>query len=236
MKIHNTTSIKVGDCKINLKTKSYSLSLKLIISMFHFLKNMFSSSEDRNKFNKNIANNIVEELTKSDKFTKPNDFFILGDTITEQPKATLSENIVVWQKQDRCTFEYNVQYKALRNITMLFKNVLKEKLSINQHKNVELCIKAVRKDSDFIKNRLTEGTYDKTKGTDYDEEVLTLFASLKSLRVIRKTLFYIQENKSHELEQKNIVSKLINILNNEINSRQTMLDSLKKDLNIVVNK
>jgi hypothetical protein len=224
---------------------------------------MFSSSEDRNKFNKNMSNNVITELTKSGKFKTPNEFFILGDTITDpltnnlyntgvtQEKSTamseiaknLSLNIVdlplsknVAEKQDRCTFEYNAQYKALRNITMLFKNVLKEKLSINQHKTVELCIKAVRKDSDFIKNRLTEGTYDKTKGTDYDEEVLTLFASLKSLRVIRKTLFYIQENKSDELSKKRIVSKLIDILNNEINSRQTMLDSLKKDLNIVVNK
>ena len=197
--------------------------------MLNFLKRMIVSKPKATMFDKNVANNITEEGQKNMKdvvaFFEENYVFVETENTD-----TLSE------KQDRCTFEYNVQYKALRNITMLFKNVLKEKLSINQHKTVELCIKAVRKDSDFIKNRLTEGTYDKTKGTDYDEEVLTLFASLKSLRVIRKTLFYIQENKSHELEQKNIVSKLINILNNEINSRQTMLDSLKKDLNIVVNK
>lgn len=200
--------------------------------MFHFLKNMFSSSSEQNNvvfYDKNTADKITDEGQKNIKELVSK--MQIGHNIVSD--KTINDYV---QKQDRCTFEYNAQYKALRNITMLFKNVLKEKLSINQHKSVELCIKAVRKDSDFIKNRLTEGTYDKTKGTDYDEEVLTLFASLKSLRVIRKTLFYIQENKSHELEQKNIVSKLINILNNEINSRQTMLDSLKKDLNIVVNK
>lgn len=200
--------------------------------MFHFLKNMFSSSSEQNNvvfYDKNTADKITDEGQKNIKELVSK--MQIGHNIVSD--KTINDYV---QKQDRCTFEYNVQYKTLRNITMLLKNVLKEKLSINQHKTVELCIKAVRKDSDFIKNRLTEGTYDKTKGTDYDEEVLTLFASLKSLRVIRKTLFYIQENKSHELEQKNIVSKLINILNNEINSRQTMLDSLKKDLNIVVNK
>jgi hypothetical protein len=193
---------------------------------------MFSSSSEQNNvvfYDKNTADKITDEGQKNIKELVSK--MQIGHNIVSD--KTINDYV---QKQDRCTFEYNVQYKTLRNITMLLKNVLKEKLSINQHKTVELCIKAVRKDSDFIKNRLTEGTYDKTKGTDYDEEVLTLFASLKSLRVIRKTLFYIQENKSHELEQKNIVSKLINILNNEINSRQTMLDSLKKDLNIVVNK
>lgn len=200
--------------------------------MFHFLKNMFSSSSEQNNvvfYDKNTADKITDEGQKNIKELVSK--MQIGHNIVSD--KTINDYV---QKQDRCTFEYNVQYKTLRNITMLLKNVLKEKLSINQHKTVELCIKAVRKDSDFIKNRLTEGTYDKTKGTDYDDEVLTLFASLKSLRVIRKTLFYIQENKSHELEQKLIVSKLIDILNNEINSRQTMLDSLKKDLNIVVNK
>lgn len=198
--------------------------------MLNFLKRMIVSKPKATMFDKNVANKITEEGQKNMKdivtFFEENYVFVE----TENTDTLL-------EKQDRCTFEYNAQYKALRNITMLFKNVLKEQeLTNTQHKSVELCIKAVRKDSNFIKNRLTEGTYDKTKGTDYDEEVLTLFASLKSLRVIRKTLFYIQENKSHELEQKLILSKLIDILNKEINSRQTMLDSLKKDLNIVVNK
>jgi hypothetical protein len=193
--------------------------------MLNLLKRMFVNNVDKNIFNRNLANNVIETMSVNNVQDKPETKeYVTIDLMSHGVgKSYLQE-----EKQDRCTFEYNAQYKVLRNVTMLFKQFLKEtRLTDAQYRMVVHCIKAVRKDSDFIKNRLVEGTYDKNKGTDYEEEIVSLFASLKALRVIRKTMFYIYDNKCQDKTQTYIVSKLINILNVEINKKQEELDAIK---------
>jgi hypothetical protein len=186
--------------------------------MLNFIKRMITLNPKGTMFyDKNVADKVTE--------------------VSQDNVATFVQQNNIVLKQDRCTFEYNVQYRTLRHITRLFQDVLHNTTLLeNQRDSVVLCLSTAQKDCKFIKNRLHEGTYDKTKGTDYDEHTIELYSSLKVLRVLKNSLFYIYENKSNKFNQKSIVSKLINIVKNEINTRQSELDSLKKENNIVGNK